>query len=81
MAGLFAQGLSWEAMQLVTQAYARQMSSVRHLLWDITIPILSVFTGRAFDRVVKESFQYGASHIEDLWLRCPSVPALDTLEC
>ncbi|KAK9862379.1 hypothetical protein WJX84_007181 [Apatococcus fuscideae] len=69
MAGLFAQGLSWEAMQLVTQSYARQMSSVRHLLWDITIPILSVFTGRAFDRVVKESFQYGASHIEDLWLR------------
>lgn len=69
MAGLFAQGIPWEQMHTIVRSYASQMSSVRHLFWDLTLPLVSIFTGRGFDRVIKESFSHGARDIEDLWLR------------
>lgn len=69
MAALYAQGLAWEQMHYLVREYARQMSSVRHLLWDLTLPIMSVFSGVGFDRVVRETFKHGAQQIEDLWLR------------
>lgn len=69
MAGLFAQGVPWERMHNIVRSYASQMSSVRHLIWDLTLPLVSVFTGKGFDRVVTESFEMGARDIEDLWLR------------
>ena len=69
MAALYAQGLSWEGIHAAVQHYARQIGSVRHLLSDLTLPIISVFTGQGFDRIVREAFQEGASQIEDLWLR------------
>ncbi|KAK9808186.1 hypothetical protein WJX73_006212 [Symbiochloris irregularis] len=69
MAALYAQGLSWESIHAAVQHYARQIGSVRHLLSDLTLPIISVFTGKGFDRIVREAFQGGASQIEDLWLR------------
>ena len=72
MAALYSQGLAWEQMHHLVREYARQMSSVQHLLWDLTLPIMSVFNGVGFDRVVRETFKHGAQHIEDLWLR--SVP-------
>ena len=70
MAGLYAQGLTWEQMHRIVRKYALQMGSVRHLLSDLTLPIVSVFTGRGFDRVVREAFATGAQNMEDLWLRC-----------
>ena len=69
MAALYAQGLPWDRIKQLTQDYAKQMSSIRHLLSDLTLPIISVFTGQGFDRVVRETFQHGPQQIEDLWLR------------
>ncbi|KAA6424228.1 MAG: patatin-like phospholipase domain-containing 7, partial [Trebouxia sp. A1-2] len=68
MAALYSQGLAWEQMHHLVREYARQMSSVQHLLWDLTLPIMSVFNGVGFDRVVRETFKHGAQQIEDLWL-------------
>ncbi|EIE18912.1 patatin-domain-containing protein, partial [Coccomyxa subellipsoidea C-169] len=68
MAALYAQGLSWERMHRVVRDYAGAMGSVRHLLSDLTLPLISVFSGAGFDRVVRESFGHGAERIEDLWL-------------
>lgn len=70
MAALYAQGLAWECMHDVVREYAGAMGSVRHLLSDLTLPIISVFSGAGFDRVIRHSFQHGAQRIEDLWLRC-----------
>ena len=69
MAALYSQGLAWEQMHHLVREYARQMSSVQHLLWDLTLPIMSIFNGVGFDRVVRETFKHGAQQIEDLWLR------------
>jgi hypothetical protein len=70
MAALYAQGLAWERMHGVVRAYAAAMGSVRHLLSDLTLPLISVFSGAGFDRVVRDSMGHGAARIEDLWLRC-----------
>ena len=69
MAALYAQGLAWERMHEVVREYAGAMGSVRHLLSDLTLPIISVFSGAGFDRVIRQSFLHGAQRIEDLWLR------------
>ena len=69
MAALYAQGLAWERMHAVVREYAAAMGSVRHLLSDLTLPLISVFSGAGFDRVVRESMASGAQRIEDLWLR------------
>ena len=69
MAGLYAQGLAWESMHRIVRKYARRMGSVRHLLSDLTLPIISVFHGRSFDGAVRDAFALGAQNIEDLWLR------------
>lgn len=69
MAGLYAQGLTWEQMHRVVRSYATQMGSMRHLLSDLTLPIISIFNGRGFDGIIRNSFQDGPQLIEDLWLR------------
>ena len=69
MAALYAQGLAWERMHKVVREYAGAMGSVRHLLSDLTLPIISVFSGAGFDRIIRQSFTFGAQQIEDLWLR------------
>lgn len=74
MAALYAQGLSWERMHQVVREYAGAMGSVRHLVSDLTLPLISIFSGAGFDRVVRESMAAGAQRIEDLWLKC--VPSL-----
>jgi lysophospholipid hydrolase len=77
MAALFAQGLSWEAMHALVRRYAAAMGSARHLLADLTLPLISVFSGAGFDRIVRDTFATGAQRIEDLWLRRapPSPPS------
>eukprot|EP00884_Botryococcus_braunii_P018904 jgi/Botrbrau1/5698/Bobra.0071s0031.1 len=69
MAALYAQGLSWEQMKLVVREYATQMGSVGQLVRDITLPVISLFSGAGFDRVVRQSMANGPQYIEDLWLR------------
>ena len=44
------------------------MGSMRHLLSDLTLPVLSVFNGAGFDKAMQETFSAGAQRIEDLWL-------------
>ena len=79
MAALYAQGLAWERMHDVVREYAGAMGSVRHLLSDLTLPIISVFSGAGFDRVIRESFKCGAQRIEDLWLRWVSLMEILTV--
>ena len=43
------------------------MGSVSRMIRDLTLPLLSVFSGHGFDHVVREAFDPGAARIEDLW--------------
>lgn len=52
MAALYAQGLSPDELKARVRSYASQMASPRHLLSDVTLPILSLFSGRQFDKVL-----------------------------
>lgn len=36
---------------------------------DLTLPLISLFTGRGFDAVLRETFANGPQNIEDLWLK------------
>lgn len=56
-------------MHALVRSYAAAMGSPRHLLSDLTLPLISVFSGAGFDRVVRDTFAHGAARIEDLWLR------------
>ena len=67
MGGLFAQNRRRAAMERAVRRYATEMGSVRKLLSDLTLPIISLFSGAGFDRVVREAL--GEARIEDLWLR------------
>ena len=69
IAGLYAQNLPWEQMLERVRRYSREMGSIRALLSDLTLPLLSVFSGSGFDRVVEEAFNGGSQKIEDLWLQ------------
>jgi lysophospholipid hydrolase len=51
MAALYAQGLSSDQLKERVRSFASQMMSPRHLLSDVTLPILSLFSGHHFDRV------------------------------
>lgn len=65
MAGLYAQGLGREALQVAVQYYARRMGSMRHLLADLTLPLLSLFSGAAFDDALRSTFAAGAGEEGD----------------
>lgn len=67
MGGLCAQGLRRSAMEAAVRRYATQMGSVRRLLSDLTLPVISLFNGAGFDAVVREAL--GPARIEDLWLK------------
>lgn len=54
------QGLGRSGLESAVRAYAAQLGSVRHLLSDLTLPVLSLFSGGAFDDAVKRVFQRGA---------------------
>ncbi len=65
MAGLYAQGLGRERLQRAVQLYAQRLGSVRHLLADLTLPLLSLFSGKAFDETLQTVFGVGAG---ESWL-------------
>ena len=50
-----------------------------YAMQDLTLPLISLFTGRGFDRVIRETFQSGPQRIEDLWLRCCATTAVSAL--
>ena len=68
MAALYAQGLSREMLQSKVHTYASKMGSMGHLLRDLTLPLLSVFSGKGFDEAMRQCFSSGADQIEDLWI-------------
>lgn len=59
---------SARGLQSAVRAYAGALGSVRHLLADLTLPLLSVFSGNAFDETIRSAMRHGAQRIEDLWL-------------
>jgi predicted acylesterase/phospholipase RssA/CRP-like cAMP-binding protein len=69
MAALFAQDTSWVELQSSVRKYAAEMGSPRRLAGDLTLPLLSLFTGAALDQVVQDAFTSGPHRIEDLWLQ------------
>lgn len=81
IAGLYAQQLPWAEMMQRVREYSRQMGSVRALLADLTLPILSVFSGAGFDRVIRNAFSSGPQRIEDLWLQFYAVTTNLTAGC
>jgi len=44
------------------------------IVQDLTLPLISLFTGRGFDAVIQETFEIGPQRIEDLWLRQVTIP-------
>ena len=48
---------------------------------DLTLPLISLFTGRGFDKVIQETFESGPQRIEDLWLRQPLIPNATLVNC
>jgi len=69
MAALFAQRLTWDRMFSCVQEYAHNLGSIRGLLSDLTLPIVSLFNGTGFTRLVARCLKHGPTRIEDLWLR------------
>lgn len=49
-----------------TGKWARGMAGYSVMLWDLTYPRTSMFTGRGFNRLAHQAF--GEKQIEDLWL-------------
>lgn len=39
--------------------YASRLGSVHHLLSDLTLPLLSLFSGDGFDELVQEALSFG----------------------
>ena len=67
--GIYAQDIGFAEMHAKVRAYAAEMGSARRLFTDLTLPLLSVFTGAGLDSVVKQAFSQGPQRIEDLWVR------------
>ena len=49
------------------------LSSPRHLLTDLTLPVLSIFSGKGVDRILQAVL--GDTEIEDLWRGQRPTPA------
>ncbi|KAK3255714.1 hypothetical protein CYMTET_35114 [Cymbomonas tetramitiformis] len=66
IAGLYALKAGSQSMMAAVRRHVEWMSSARHLLLDLTLPLLSIFSGSHFEAALRESL--GANHIEDLCL-------------
>ena len=66
MAALYARHASTTHMLPRVKELVRAMSSPRHLLTDLTLPVLSIFSGKGVDRMLRAAL--GEVEIEDLWL-------------
>jgi len=66
-AGMYARSLSTSHMMPILRQNMHVLSSPHHLLTDLTLPLLSLFSGKGLDGVVKSSVGVD-TQIEDLWL-------------
>ena len=66
MAALYAKYASTTHMLPRVKELVGALSSPRHLLTDLTLPILSVFSGKGLDKILRQSL--GEDDVEDLWL-------------
>ena len=64
--GLYAHSPTYEALRKKGRRYSHYMSSIRNLLFDLTVPMVSYFTGKNFNRGLIQ--QFGGVKIEDLWI-------------
>ena len=66
-AGMYARTLSTSQILPMLRNNMHALNSPHHLLTDLTLPLLSLFSGKGLDAVIKNSV--GANTvIEDLWL-------------
>ena len=66
MAALYARHASTTHMLPRVKELVGALSSPRHLLTDLTLPVLSIFSGKGVDRILRTVL--GDTDIEDLWL-------------
>ena len=66
MAALYARHASTTHMLPRVKELVGVLSSPRHLLTDLTLPVLSIFSGKGVDRILRTVL--GDTDIEDLWL-------------
>jgi lysophospholipid hydrolase len=64
--GLYCEECDADEVCNRASVFSRRMSSYWDKLLDLTYPSMSMFTGRAFNRIMYNTF--GDRHIEDLWL-------------
>jgi hypothetical protein len=50
------QGLPRDALNAAVKSYAEQMGNIRHLMADLTLPLLSVFSGSGLDSALHRLF-------------------------
>ena len=66
-AGMYARTLSSSHILPMLRNNMHALNSPRHLLTDLTLPLLSLFSGKGLNEIIKRSV--GAeTAIEDLWL-------------
>ena len=66
VAALYAKHASTTHMLPRVKELVGVLSSPRHLLADLTLPILSVFSGKGLDAILRKTL--GEDDVEDLWL-------------
>ena len=67
MAALYARHASTTHTLPRVKALARALRSPRHLLTDLTLPVLSLFSGKGVDAILRAALGEG-TRAEDLWL-------------
>jgi lysophospholipid hydrolase len=65
-AGMYARTLSTAHILPTLRNNMHVLNSPHHLLTDLTLPLLSLFSGKGLDNIIKASV--GDTDIEDLWL-------------
>jgi|TARA_B110000003_G_scaffold233179_1_gene236338 lysophospholipid hydrolase len=66
-AGMYARTLSTSHILPMLRNNMHVLNSPHHLLTDLTLPLLSLFSGKGLDTIIKSSVGADTS-IEDLWL-------------
>ncbi|EDQ90470.1 uncharacterized protein MONBRDRAFT_16206, partial [Monosiga brevicollis MX1] len=66
MAALYAEELNYADMKQRFDDFTTTMGSQVNMALDLTYPVVAMFSGRAFNRVIEDLF--GNRQIEDLWL-------------
>ncbi|XP_033114501.1 patatin-like phospholipase domain-containing protein 7 isoform X2 [Anneissia japonica] len=63
---LYCEDLSWQKMEARAKNWSYVMTSFWQKLADLTYPFTAMFSGRGFNRTIKDVF--GEKQIEDLWI-------------